>query len=109
LFSLYHWKEVSADLKKVSRTDYAWLAFTSIVTGFIANFLYYLILEKHESYIIAALIYSSPVFTLLLLYLFWGGAITKLGALGVFCTTMGIICISLSEPKGTNEPPSVYM
>ena len=95
LFSIYNWKDVSSDLKKVSREDVAWLAFTASVTGFFAHFLYYRILEKHDSHIIAALIYSSPVFTLFFLHFFWGGHITPFEALGIFCTTIGIACISL--------------
>jgi uncharacterized membrane protein len=97
LYAAYYWPEVSSDIKKISREDLGWIALTSTVTGFLANVLYYQVLAKHESHIVVALIYSSPVFTLFILYLFMNATITPFAALGVLCTTIGVICISVSK------------
>ena len=44
-----------------------------IATGalsFYANYLYFNFISKHESYLVSALIFSSPFFTLILAYYF---------------------------------------
>ena len=41
-----------------------------MTTAFLANLLYLMVLKKNQSYIVSALIYSSPVFMFLIAWLF---------------------------------------
>jgi drug/metabolite transporter (DMT)-like permease len=56
-------------------------------------------LKKHDSYIISALIYSSPIFTLLLACLFLNEQITYYGLLGVLFIVVGVGFISTNDYK----------
>jgi len=70
---------------------------TSAITGFFANLIYYYVISKHESYIVEALISCSPLFTLVLAYLFLKEEINWVGIAGVLLITLGVICVSLNE------------
>jgi drug/metabolite transporter (DMT)-like permease len=87
------------DIPKIDMRDLGLIAFASIIDAFLANLLYYNVLRDHESYIVSALIFSSPVFTLLLAYLFLNEKITLMGALGVFFIILGVICVSTNTYK----------
>ncbi len=58
------------DIKNITYTNALILIFSTAIAAFGANVLYYNILKNHESSIISALIYSSPIFTLILAYFF---------------------------------------
>ena len=87
-------REVSSDLNKMSVKDFMIIIFTSIITVFIANIIYYYVLKDHESSIISALIYSSPVFTLIIAYLFLKERLNKYSILGIIAIVFGVILIS---------------
>lgn len=87
------------DIPKIEMRDLGLIAFASIIDAFLANFLYYNVLKDNESYIVSALIFSSPAFTLLLGYLFLKENITLMGVLGVFFIVLGVICISTNTYK----------
>jgi transporter family protein len=87
-------QELVADLKKMSWTDVAILLSLSAVTVFGANVIYYYILKQHESSITAALIYSAPVFTLVLAYIFLKERLDVYGLSGVFAIVLGVLLIS---------------
>ena len=66
----------------------------SIFTAFLANIMYYYILKDHELSIISALIYSSPVFTLVIAYLFLKERLDIYGFSGIMAIIVGVILIS---------------
>jgi len=98
-FMAWHTDTLKKDIPKIELRDLGLIAFASIIDAFLANLLYYNVLRDHESYIVSALIFSSPVFTLLLGYLFLQEKITLMGALGVFLIILGVICISANTYK----------
>ena len=100
LYGWYKRKLVMHDVKS-RMTWKSWLAvgLTSIVCGFVANMLYFFILKKHTSYIVSALIYASPLFTLILALLFLKEKVTAMGMVGVFFIVMGVVCIAFHEAK----------
>lgn len=98
-YAFFNNKELLPDMKTIPMKDVAIVAGTTITTVFLANVLYYNVLKKHDSYIISALIYSSPIFTLLLAYLFLKEKITYYGLLGVLCIVIGVLFISINEYK----------
>ncbi len=56
--------------------------------------MYYYILKNHESSIISALIYSSPVFTLIIAYIFLKERLDIYGISGIFFMILGVILVS---------------
>jgi drug/metabolite transporter (DMT)-like permease len=61
---------------------------------FLANMMYYYILKNHESSIISALVYSSPVFTLIIAYIFLKERLDIYGISGIFLMILGVILVS---------------
>jgi drug/metabolite transporter (DMT)-like permease len=87
-------KEVTTDFEKMTAKDLGILVALSVFTAFLANIMYYYILKDHESSIISALIYSSPVFTLVIAYLFLKERLDIYGFSGVLAIIVGVILIS---------------
>ena len=100
-FAAYNWKELRPRLHYVSATNIAIIVATSAITGFLANLLYLYILKDNESYIVSALIYSSPVFTLLLAYVVLHERMNVLGVVGVLLIVAGVAAIAYNEASGS--------
>ena len=88
---------VVKDVKKMNRTDLIVIICTAFFTIFLTNIIYFYILKDHESSIISALIYSSPVFTLVIAYLFLSEKLEAIGVIGILLVLVGVICISLNN------------
>ena len=84
------------DLHAVNKQDIAILTIVPIFVVFIGNYLYYTMLKTHESSIISALVYSAPIFTLILAHIFTNERLTKYGMIGVLMVSIGIIMISMN-------------
>ena len=87
--------------KKITKKDIIIIVLTSAIATFMANVLYYTILKNHESSLISALIYSSPIFTLILAYIFLKERINTIGIFGILFIVLGIICIAMNN--GTSK------
>jgi len=96
-YGIYYREVIINDLHKITTNDFLIIAFTAIITAFFANILYYNVLKKHDSHIISALIYSSPIFTLILAYLFLHEKIHFFGGLGIFLILFGVISITYND------------
>lgn len=94
---------VRADSAKLTKTNVLLIGTASILTGLVANLLYFFILKKHESYVVSALIYAAPAFTLLLAYFILREKVTGIGCLGVAFVVVGTVCIALNDNKTINE------
>lgn len=55
--------------------------------------MYYYILEKHHAYVISALVYSSPVFTVLFAHMVLKERVTVLGMAGVLLIVTGVVLL----------------
>ena len=96
LFALYAepiWKDVA----KIRAHDALLIIFLVICTTFLTSVLYYVVLKKHSSSIVSALIYSAPVFTFVIAYLFLKERLTPVATLGIALVIMGILCIAYNE------------
>lgn len=91
---LFDYKEVMKDINKISFHDLIIFTLMSTFVFYLAYRLYYSILGDHKSSLISALIYSSPVFTLILAYLFLKERLSLYGYLGILFIILGVICIS---------------
>lgn len=74
---------------------------SGIFVGFVANFLYYKVIRDNTSYIIAALVFSAPFFTVLLSYIFLKEDLTIMSGLGVVFIVTGIVLLASSKIKPT--------
>lgn len=89
------------DIRNITKKDIIIIVLTSAIATFMANVLYYTILKNHESSLISALIYSSPIFTLIIAYIFLKERINTIGIFGILFIVLGIICIAMNN--GTSK------
>ena len=98
-YSLYNHKLILSDLSKINTHDALIIAGSTITTVFLANVLYYNVLHKHDSYIITALVYSSPFFTLFLAYFYLQEKVNYYGGIGVVLIIIGTFLIAINDYK----------
>jgi drug/metabolite transporter (DMT)-like permease len=103
IYSYLNRYTVMKDWTKLNTYTISLIAINSILSGFLAGLIYFYVLKKSDSYIVSALVYSSPVFTLLIAYFVLRERVTWRGFLGVLLITVGIIMIALNE-SGKVEP-----
>jgi len=96
-YALYHFDAIKKDLPKINAMGYFLIAVSGILVGFISNLVYYYLVKYNKSALVSALVYSSPVFTLILAYLFIQEKVNLLGVFGILAITFGIIAITLSH------------
>ena len=93
IFAAFHTKSLSTQFRKTTLEQWIVIAITSIFTAFLANLLYFYILAKHKSFVVSTLIYTSPVFTLILAWLFLTENINAWGLFGVVLVFLGVLAI----------------
>ena len=98
-FAASFWKTVKKDWAKLDAKTIMLIGAVSVLTGFVANMLYFFVLKKHDSHVVSALIYSSPVFTLLLAYFLLHEKVTPIGCIGVIMVVLGVVCIALNRRR----------
>lgn len=96
LLCFFYRNEFMQDINSIKAKELAILILLPIVALFFANYLYYNLLKSHESSLVVALVCSSPIFTLLLAYLFMNERLTKYGIAGVIMVSGGVGLISLN-------------
>ena len=99
LFVIYNWEFLKNEVPKLDQMSLLWIAIASIISAFIANVLYFYILKKHDSYVVSALIYASPVFTLLLAVMLLKEKVNAYGIGGVLLIVTGVILMAFNERK----------
>ena len=90
-------EKILSDIHIMTKNDILVLTAITLFSIVIVNIIYYNILKNHESSIIAALIYSSPIFTFIFSYYFLNEHVDMYGILGIFFIIIGIIFISLNN------------
>jgi drug/metabolite transporter (DMT)-like permease len=90
-------KKVVKDIKTLPYTTLMIMAASAIVCGFFANYLYFKAIQHSSSYIVSALIFSSPMFTFVLAYLFLKEEVNYKSAFGVFLIVLGVIMLATSK------------
>ena len=96
LIVFFNYKRFMKDMNKMKYEDVFIIVLSSIGILIIGNLIYYYVLREHNSSLVSALIYSSPVFTLILAYIFLKERLSMYGYLGIFSILLGIIFISLN-------------
>ena len=98
--------------KKINSQDILILISVSLGAGFLANLLFYYVLKSHESSLVSALVFSSPIFTLIVAYFFMKEELNGFGILGIVLIVLGVVCIAYNDgnytPMKTEPPKAVY-
>lgn len=94
--------KVTQPLKQLPVSILALMGFTAL-TGFLANYLYFNVIGKHASYLVSALIFSSPFFTLILSYLLLKEDISLTSVVAIALIVSGIVMLAISTKKENRQ------
>jgi uncharacterized membrane protein len=97
IYSIVNYNDIFFQLKQINTKNIILIIFVSLITLVIANIIYLSILQNNNSYVVCALTYSSPIFTLIFAYLFFKEKVTLLGLFGVIFVVIGIICLAFNN------------
>ena len=101
-FAFANWPAIRANAAaSLTWETFAVLGIASVLTAFVANLLFLHVLANHSSYITTALVYSSPIFTVLVAWLVLREEVTVYGCLGVFFVVLGVLFVALEESQRT--------
>jgi uncharacterized membrane protein len=101
-YAIIYRRQIAEGIRSIQTSHVFYIAVGAIVCGFLANVLYYNVLKdpKNDSHIVSALIYASPVFTLILAYLLLHERIRFMGFLGVVTITIGVVFLAFNGSGG---------
>jgi drug/metabolite transporter (DMT)-like permease len=102
VYFFFNRKIVISDLKQLSYTTLLIMACSAVLAGFFANYLYFHVLQESSSYVVSALIFSSPFFTFILASLFLKEEVNVKSALGVILIVLGVVLLALSKKTFSN-------
>jgi drug/metabolite transporter (DMT)-like permease len=102
IYFAFNRRKILSELSIVSWKTLSIMIVSGVFVGFVANYLYYKVIRNNTSYIVAALVFSAPFFTVILSYLFLKEELTFLSGLGVFLIVAGIILLASSNIRPTN-------
>lgn len=96
-FAMYHNADAIRQVRALSTRSLSTIVLTSLLTGFVANILFIYVLHDHASYVVTSLVYSAPVFTLLLAIVVLRERVTVVGVVGSVLMLAGMLCVALSN------------
>ena len=88
-------KELYNDLGKLDFEILGLIAFSGVVCGLLTNYVFLGLLAKYDAYIVNAIAYSSPVFTLVFAMWLLGESISMTSILGFVFLTLGLVLITM--------------
>jgi drug/metabolite transporter (DMT)-like permease len=94
-FAVVNWGEIGPDIKRMTWSHVGVFAAASVLCGFVANVMYYFVLQTNTSSIVAALTGLSPLFTMMFAYVLLKEKVTPVAALAVCLITTGILLLSI--------------
>jgi len=96
-FATYFRNDLAHESKSLSKKVVFQIALFAITTIFVANLVYLFVLKSNKSYLVSALIYCAPIFTLLLAYMLRSETITLVPLIGVLLVLAGVLAIALGS------------
>ena len=99
----YNHKTVLEDCNKIGFDDMFWVFIVSITGLFIANVLQMTVLKDNDPSIVSPIIYSCPLFTLLLAYLLFNSTINTPCIIGSLLIVSGVLCISTCSDNSATK------
>lgn len=98
-YYIWHREKVNDSITKLNWKYIGVLLLAAIIGSFIPNILFLKVLSNHDSYIVTALTYLSPMFTMILAYWFLRENISLWSLFGVILIVTGIIFIIIHEHR----------
>lgn len=95
IYGLLNRKVIGEDLPKITRRHLNYIVFSTVICGFLTSIIYQKLIQNHRSYVVIALTYSAPVFTVLLTEYYLNESTTGLTKLAVFLITIGVVMLSI--------------
>ena len=99
LIFAYNRHEVLTNIPKLNLKLWGMLIFSGIFCAMLTNMLFIRLLKTNSSYIVTALSYTSPVFTMLLGYMILSERITIMSFIGVILIVSGIVLLVFQNKK----------
>lgn len=106
LFALYEKETLIKHIKNIPLSVILIFVFGTAIS-FFANYLYFKIISKNASYLVSSLIFISPIFTLILSFLFLKEDITVNSVIGIILIVVGVILVAMSSSKPTMPTGSI--
>lgn len=97
IYFLVNRQTVVKDVQRLPSSTLGIMALSAVFSGFLANYLYFKAIQHSSSYVVSALIFSSPMFTFVLAYWFLKEEVNTKSALGVFLIVLGVIVLATSK------------
>lgn len=98
MFALFEKEALVNNMKNIPSSIIMIFIFGTAMS-FFANYLYFKIISKNASYLVSSLIFVSPLFTLILSYLFLKEDITVHSVIGIVLIVVGVILVAMSSTK----------
>lgn len=98
--AIYYRNELTQDTSSFKRQDWAIIACTSVFAGIVANLLYYDVIKHHESYVMSAVMYSSPLFVFIFSLFYLHERVTIYSIIGMLFIMIGIFAMAYHEHIG---------
>lgn len=92
IYAYLHKETVKSDV--ITKKHFMMLLFITIFTIFLTSVMYYNILKDNTSFIVTALTYTAPVFTLIAGYITLEESIHMSDVIGILMVVAGIIILS---------------
>jgi uncharacterized membrane protein len=96
LYSLVYKTDIEKDLTTSNASILILLTINAFFAVFLANTIYYILIQSNNTAIVTALSYSSPLFTVILSYFLLEEKLSIQTFLGIITIYFGIILISLN-------------
>jgi drug/metabolite transporter (DMT)-like permease len=83
-------------VSKFTLQHWCWIFFLAVLTIFGTNIMYLYILKSNESSLVSALIYSAPIFTMILAYIVLNEKISLNGYIGILLIVTGVCFVAIN-------------
>lgn len=90
---IYYKKHVYHNIINLTKYEIFILLFLGIISV-LSNFIYFYVIKNDNAYIVSALTYSSPIFTIMIAYLLLNDIITFNAIIGIIFIIIGAIILS---------------
>lgn len=103
LYGCFHMNTVLEDYNRMNGNDIWWISLSAILALFLANVLQLTVLKDANTSVISPIIYTCPIFTLLLAYMLFNAEPNRYCVLGVIFIVVGVLCISVCSNNTPKE------
>lgn len=97
IYALLNKDAVLQEASELSRDTIGWMLIAVTLSWFLAPLIFYSVLQKGTGHIIIALAYSSPLFAMILAWLFLREKITLMSFIGVCLIVIGIVFLAVAH------------